>query len=149
MSSIDTRTFRHYLRHFERELNIQNTSSCCCGVTLTQCHTLMELHNEDNIQLNELSQKLFLDKSTVSRTVESLVNQELVKREIPKQNRRTTNIKLSEKGLDVCETIHNGNDAYFEEALGAIPKNILPKFIEGFNTLVNKMIELNETGENK
>ena len=51
--------------------------------------------------------------------------------------------------MDVCETIHNGNDAYFEEALGAIPKNILPKFIEGFNTLVNKMIELNETGENK
>lgn len=147
MEKNDARVFRKYLRHFERELDIQNNSSCCCGVTVTQCHTLMELYDQGNIQLNILSEKLNLDKSTVSRTIETLVNQGLVEREIPKQNRRTTNIKLTKKGLGVCNTIHNGNDAYYKEALSEIPKNILPKFTEGFEILINKMIELNERGE--
>lgn len=147
MEKNDARVFKQYLRHFERELDIQNNSGCCCGVTVTQCHTLMELYDQGNIQLNILSEKLNLDKSTVSRTIESLVNQGLVVREIPKQNRRTTNIRLTKNGLDVCETIHKGNDTYFNEALSAIPHDILPKFIEGFEILVNKMIELNQAHE--
>ncbi len=104
----------------------------------------MELYNEDNIQLNELSQRLYLDKSTVSRTVETLVKEDLLNREIPPENRRVTNIKLTQKGLEVCETIHKGNDAYYKEALGAIAQKVLPKFLEDFEILVNKMIELNE-----
>ena len=144
MENINPRVFRQYLRHFERELDIQNNSSCCCGVTLTQCHTLMELYDQGNVQLNILSEKLFLDKSTVSRTVETLVNQGLVEREIPKQDRRTTNIKLTKNGLDVCEIIHKGNDAYYKEALEAIPVSILPDFIRGFEIIVTKMRELNE-----
>ncbi len=144
MEKINARVFRQYLRHFERELDIQNNSSCCCGVTLAQCHTLMELYDRGDVQLNILAEKLNLDKSTVSRTVETLVNQGLVEREIPKQDRRTTNIKLTKNGLDVCEIIHKGNDAYYREALGAIPKSIMPNFIEGFEIFVNKMRELNE-----
>lgn len=141
--TIDVRRFRKHLRHFERALNNQNNSACCCGVTLTQCHTLMALDSHDNIPLNLLAEKLYLDKSTVSRTVESLVNQDLVSRETPKEDRRSTYIKLSPKGLEVCKTIHHGNDAYFEEALAAIPADIFPKFIEGFEILVNKMNALN------
>ncbi len=148
MGTIDARRFRQNLRHFERELDIQNNSSCCCGVTITQCHTLMELYDQGDVQLNNLSEKLALDKSTVSRTVETLVNQDLVEREIPKQNRRTTNIKLTKKGYGVCEIIHKGNDAYYGKALEAIPKNILPKFIEGFEIFMNSMIELNKTQQN-
>ncbi len=144
MKKIDPRLFRQYLRHFERELDIQNNSNCCCGVTVTQCHTLMELYDQGDVQLNILSEKLNLDKSTVSRTVETLVNQGLVEREIPKKNRRTTNIRLTNNGLDVCETIHKGNDVYYREALGAIPKKMIPDFIAGFEIFVTKMRELNE-----
>ena len=109
MSTIDVRNFRQNLRHFERELNVQNNSGCCCGVTLAQCHALMELHNKDSIQLKELSEKLYLDTSTVSRTIENLFNQNLVSREIPKNNRRATLIKLTEQGQDVCKTIRRGD----------------------------------------
>ena len=143
MGTIDIRKFRHNLRHFERELDVQNNSGTCCGVTIPQCHTLMELYNVDDIQLNELSKKLYLDKSTVSRTVDSLVNLNLVTRETPKMNRRSIRVKLTEKGKTVCNTINKGNDEYFMVSISAIPQSIRNNFLDGFEILVKKMIELN------
>ncbi len=145
MDSDTIRKFREDLRVFERELNIQNNSSCCCGVTLTQCHTLMELSKKDNITLNQLSEKLALDKSTVSRTVESLVKNVLVSRKIPIENRRTTNISLTKKGRNVCEQINDGNDAYYDKLLNILPKTELEIFLKSFETIAFNMEKINKT----
>jgi len=136
--------FRRILRHFERELNVQNQSGCCCGVTVSQCHALMELALKDNVTMNELSGRLHLDKSTVSRTVDNLVQIGLVEREIPAMNRRTTRVSLSESGRSVCKTINEGNDRYYMEALRAIPHSNLADFLKGFEALVNGMMRLNK-----
>jgi len=137
------RGFRQNLRHFERELEVQNNSACCCGVSLSQCHTLMELENIDNISLNELSSRLFLDKSTLSRTVESLVNMGLVLREVPKENRREIRIKLTRGGKSVCQEINEGNDDYFRRILTSLPSGDRGIFLDLFGRVVSKMIELN------
>ncbi len=137
------RKFRENLRLFERELDCQNNSACCCGVTLPQCHALMELSKENIMTLNYLSEKLTLDKSTVSRTIESLVNNELVSRTIPKENRRITNLSLTKKGIDACKEINTGNDDYYRKALKSIPKEELPIFLKSFETIVNNMNKLN------
>ncbi len=143
MDSEIIRKFRENLRIFERELDIQNNSSCCCGVTLVQCHALMELSKNNNMTLNRLSEKLTLDKSTVSRTIESLVNNELVSRTIPKENRRITNLRLTKEGIAVCKQINTGNDDYYEKALNSIPGEELPIFLRSFEILANYMKKLN------
>lgn len=143
MKNIPVRKFRKILRDFERELNIQNQSSCCCGVSVTQCHALMELDNRDNITLNELSSRLNLDKSTVSRTVDTLVNQGLIERTIPKSNRRTTLITLNEQGKEVVKTINSGNDFYYKQVLSEIPENLLDNFLLGFEALSKAMSSQN------
>ena len=135
--------FREHLRHFEREIEIQNSSNCCCGVTLTQCHTLMELDKQDNISLKDLSERLYLDKSTLSRIVEGLVNIGLVDREIPKNNRRTILIKLTKKGVSVCEKINKDNNLYFQKVLDSLSKDQLQIFFDSFKKIVTKMIEVN------
>jgi DNA-binding MarR family transcriptional regulator len=135
--------FREDLRHFEREIEIQNNSNCCCGVTLTQCHTLMELDKQDNISLKDLSERVSLDKSTLSRIVEGLVNLGLVDREIPKNNRRTILIKLTKQGISVCEKINIGNNLYFQEILDSLSKEQMQIFLDSFKIIVSKMIEVN------
>ena len=137
------RKFREILRIFERELESQNNSSCCCGVTLSQCHTLMELSKNDNISLNKLSEQLSIDKSAASRTVENLVTKKMVERSIPKENRRTTNLKLTKAGINVCHQINNGNDDYYSKALGAIPADDLAVFLSSFENMVSHMHKLN------
>ncbi len=141
------RKFRENLRIFERELNIQNNSGCCCGVTLAQCHSLMELSKKDNITLNELSKILCLDKSTVSRTVESLVKAKLVCRTIPEENRRTTNISLTEQGKEVCRQINEGNNEYYKTIFNFLEKEELTIFLKSFETIVGRMHKLNNESD--
>ena len=133
--------FRRYLRHFEREIEIQNSSNCCCGVTLSQCHTLMELDKQDNISLKDLSERLYLDKSTLSRIVEGLVNLGLVNREIPKTNRRTILIRLTKQGASVCKKINTGNNLYFQKVLKSLSKEQLQGFLDSFKIIVTRMTE--------
>lgn len=145
MEEISAREFRNTLRIFERELGIQNQSKCCGGVTVTQCHLLMELDKRNNITLNELADQLHLDKSTVSRTVETLVNNGLVDRTIPKNNRRTTLISLTDKGKILCNTINQGNDDYYSKVLDSIPIPIRGNFYEGFKAMAQAMEDINNS----
>ena len=138
------RRFRDILRHFERELNLTNDSNCSPGVSLAQCHTLLELDSHDHITVNELSDRLDLDKSTVSRTIEGLVRIGLVHRDIPEENRRKVRISLSKNGKGVCRQVNRENDAYFEDVLGSIPEQDLPVFLKSFDIMIHKMIQLNK-----
>ncbi|MDA3883946.1 MAG: MarR family transcriptional regulator [Bacteroidales bacterium] len=144
MVSIEkVKEFREYLRHFEREIEIQNSSNCCCGVTLTQCHTLMELDKQDNVSLKKLAERLYQDKSTVSRIVEGLVSLGLVDRVIPQNNRRMILIILTKQGISVCKKINAGNNQYFQNVLNSIPQEQLLIFVDSFKTIVSKMSEAN------
>lgn len=138
------RNFREILRKFEKELDIQNSAGCCCGITLSQCHALMELSNNDNISLSDLSSKLSVDKSSASRTVDNLVNKELVIRNIPKENRRVTNLALTKSGKQISDQINADNDAYYARALAAIPPEELSGFLSGFKKLAAHMKKINE-----
>ncbi|MEI6454766.1 MAG: MarR family transcriptional regulator [bacterium] len=149
MKEIPVREFRNILRQFERAVAARNQSACCCGVTVTQCHLLMELDKGDNITLNELADCVGLDKSTVSRTVETLVKNSLIDRTIPKNNRRTTLITLTKKGKAVCRTINTSNDAYFRKTLGQVPVVHRAGFLEGFETLTRAMESQNKAGKVK
>ena len=142
----DTKTvieFREYLRHFERELQKKNTSQCCNGVSLAQCHTLLEISKHTELTLNKLSKELNLDKSTVSRTVEGLVNLGLITRTIPKENRRIVNLNLTIQGKEVCKTINSGNNFYYSQVLQILPEKELSSFLSSFELIVNQMIKLN------
>jgi len=138
------RKFRENIRHIERELNTQINATCCEGVTLAQCHTLLELYSHKTINLNKLSEKLYLDKSTVSRTVDSLVKNGTANRVIPEENRRKITISLTEKGNGICQQINRDSDAYFDAIIGSIPARDLPVFLRSFETMVKKMIEINQ-----
>jgi DNA-binding MarR family transcriptional regulator len=143
MDTSTLRGFRKNIRHLEQELNMHNCSNCCHGVTLAQCHALLELDSHKSLTLNELSERLYLDKSTVSRTIESLVNMGIVTREIPRENRRTVSISLTGQGKDICNQIHKESDAYFEAVLDSIPEQDLPAFMRSIEAVAQKMIQLN------
>ncbi len=144
MAKLPVSEFRHILRLFERELYAQNQSGCCAGLTLAQCHALMELPENGSITMNELAKKLSLDKSTVSRTVDNLVQSKMVDREIPADNRRTTLVGLSDKGRSVCKSINANNNAYYRKALSAIPAGSRTQFLESFGKLAAEMVKLNK-----
>ncbi len=98
--------FREVLRVFDQELFLQDSASCCNGISMAQCLTLLEIEKSSSTSISQLANRLSLDKSTVSRTVDGLVNIRMVNRVTPKENRRTALINLTDSGKEVCATIN-------------------------------------------
>ena len=137
--------FRDVIRVFDRELSYQNNASCCNGISVSQCHTLLEIEKNSEISVSELATKLSLDKSTVSRTVEGLVNISLVDRVIPKENRRMALINLTDNGKQVCSTINYSNDSYIEAVLKDFSPEEQEEFLRLFEKLVKNMSEVRKS----
>ena len=135
--------FRAVLRNFERELDIQNNNGCCCGITLSQCHALMELSSKDHQGLTQLSQKLSVDKSAASRTIDNLTKKGMVERKIPENNRRATILSLTKSGKTLSNLINESNNDYYYKALGSIHTDDLIVFLRVFEDLAITMKELN------
>lgn len=136
------KSFRDVLRKFEREIFFQNTESCCKGVTLAQCHTLLEIEKNEKITVTELANNLSLDKSTVSRTVDGLVNIGLVKRVIPFDNRRMAILSLTDTGIKTCRDINLKNDKYVTDNLSILSNNEQKELLRLFEKLTGNMINL-------
>ena len=134
------RTFRELLRRFERLTAQQlKASSCCQGVSMAQCHTLLEIEALDPATTVELSSRLGLEKSTLSRTVEGLVAIGLVERRPNPSDRRYTLLSLSEKGREVANLINQANDQYFRRVFTHIRSDRRESLIQCFGELVNAM----------
>ena len=144
MESMDQKYINHFrqiIRIFDRELSFQNNASCCNGISVAQCHTLLEIEKNSEISVSELANNLSLDKSTVSRTVEGLVNISLVDRVIPKENRRMALINLTDNGKQVCSTINFSNDGYIKAVLKDFTQEEQEEFLRLFEKLTKNMSE--------
>ena len=86
---------------------INDTQMACCNITMTQCHALVEIGRVGSISLIELSEALGLENSTISRTVNHLVNAGMVNREADTTNRRYIIISLTEDGQQIFNGIES------------------------------------------
>jgi len=124
--------FRKHLRQIERAVaNQLKSETRCCGVTVAQCYLLIELDELGSASLGVLSQRLGLDSSTLSRTVESMVQLNLVKRETDPQDRRGVLISLDQAGKKQVTTIHATCDEIYARALGSLGQEGIETALKG------------------
>lgn len=137
MNTDDSQQLREIIRLLERKLGIvQEGEISCCGITMAQCHALVEIGRAKSISLNELAELINLEKSTMSRTVNNLVTSELAKRDIDPQDRRYASISLTNSGLKLYEDIEGGMNLYFEKVLETIPENKKQQVLESLQILL-------------
>jgi DNA-binding MarR family transcriptional regulator len=103
----------------------------------------LELGELEHTTIANLAQSLNLDKSTVSRTIDSLVKMKMVKRVENADDRRYALVSLTKQGLEVFNQINTLNDSYFEHVFESIPKSEQNKLIEHFKLLTNSMTGCN------
>ena len=136
--------FREVIRIFDRELFLQNNASCCNGISVAQCHTLLEIEKNSEISISELATNLTLDKSTISRTVDGLVNIQMVERVIPQDNRRKAILNLTENGQQICTTINYTHDSYIKKVLNDYTPGEREEFLRLFKKLTNNMVDIRQ-----
>ncbi len=116
------RELRGFLRVIEREVESQlKSQTTCCGVTTAQCHALLELASVEEMSLVELSERLRLDTSTLSRTVDGLVKLGHVNRITDPDNRRYVRLGLTGKGKRKVDFIDRSCDQFYLQLLDRVP----------------------------
>jgi DNA-binding MarR family transcriptional regulator len=71
---------------------------CCHDISVTQCHALEALVEHGPMRLSELTEKLYLDKSTTSRVVRTLVKKGYVEQHEDASDRRATALSATRAG---------------------------------------------------
>lgn len=132
------KTFREQLRRLERVLgsNIKNETECC-GIGLTQCHTLLEIAYRGEASLVDVAAALELDPSTLSRTINSMVNLGWISRKINLEDRRYIALTLTESGQSLFERIELMTNGYYSEVFRWIPKEKHSQIIESLDLFLN------------
>ena len=142
------RDFRRALRFIERELSLQlDSETSCCGVTLPQCHLILELEILGEVSLSGLADATGLDKSTLSRTVESLVKDGFVFRNVSQNDRRGVRIMLTENGQKKAAMINGYCDGYYDALFSLIPVSKHSSIIQSLSVLADAMQKMHS--ENK
>jgi len=80
---------------------------------------------------------LGVDKSTMSRTVNNLVEADLAARELDAANRRYVIIQLTDNGRSVFQNIEKSMETYYKNVFGAIPENRRNQVLESLQLLTD------------
>lgn len=123
MKKSDLKMFRSSMRAIERRVaRSLKEQTACCGVTSAQCHVLLEISALKPVGIAELSARLGLDPSTLSRTVDGLVRAGLLERSENPADRRACLLQLTEQGSATCRSIEDFCDRFYTDMLKPIPR---------------------------
>lgn len=139
-NSNQTQLLRESLRMLVRKLGVLDRGEAsCCGITLSQSYSIVEIGRAGTISVNLLTEILGVDKSTVSRSADKLVNNGILLRESDPDDRRSVTLRLSDKGKSVFEEIEKRSTEYFEEVIAGIPGDKREQIIENLQYLAQAL----------
>lgn len=125
--------FRKKLRQLQIKLDeLLKLDGSCCGVSLSQCYTLLEIGNKKQLSMKELASEMGLDTSTLSRTIDGLVNIGLVDRVQNSDDRRYVTITLTKQGESIYNSIQEYYNIYFMSLFKLMPEEKHQQVIESF-----------------
>jgi DNA-binding MarR family transcriptional regulator len=141
------RLLREKLRQLEREVNDPfRSDGGCCGLSLAQCHTLLEVGYKGQVSLVDLAAILSLDTSTLSRTIQGLVIIGLVNRLASDKDRRYVSISLTEQGREAYDKIEATFNDYFARVIELIPAEKREAAVEGVALFSDALKSHNHSG---
>ncbi len=78
---------------------------CCHGLSVSQCYSLEAVYMHGPMTMGELAAYLYLELSTVTRIVDSLVAKGLASRAEDAKDRRVCRVQLTRKGRSLVSKI--------------------------------------------
>jgi DNA-binding MarR family transcriptional regulator len=144
MNTQKIRKLREKLRILEREsMGALDQEQACCGLTLSQCHTVMEIGLRGDMSLVDLATSLGLDTSTLSRTIQGLVLIGLVVRNTNEKDRRYVVLSLSDQGRKVYEEIDGIYNAFLAGVFERLPADAHERILDDIGLFADAVLATN------
>jgi DNA-binding MarR family transcriptional regulator len=131
---------REVLQQLVRRFGLlQKDGAQCCGVSVVQSHIIYELFKRPQISLNELSDVLSIDTSTLSRQVQQLVENDMLNRLPDSKDRRYVVLSLTEQGEEQYQEIAKTMEDYIQGIFQNVPTDKKAQVLESLQILSNAM----------
>src|SRR5512145_1336594 len=110
------------------------------GVTASQGYILLALPETDSITMNDLSLRMKLANSTMTRMVDQLVQKKMVTRGADSDDRRIVRIRLTKQGQDVQVRLKKTMQDLFAQILKDIPTGEREQIVHSLETLKRSIV---------
>ncbi|MCR3758801.1 MarR family winged helix-turn-helix transcriptional regulator [Clostridium felsineum] len=112
-------------------------------ISVMEVHGIFEIGKIGEITINEFSKILYLDKNSVNKLVNNLVDEKFLLRHIHPENKRHVILKLTENGQKIYESIRDDFNLYFKKILGHVPEDNKEDISNDFRILLKSMEDNN------
>ena len=139
----DAETLRKLIRSFVRRFGLLDQSHTPCGLpmTVSDAHALVELLHNPGIEPLELSRRLGLSKSAVSRLLPRLKRRNQIRQVRNKEDRRAYSLYLTEKGKRTAKMIDKESLLMFEKILSGMPEHEAKQLLNSLPLLIRAISE--------
>lgn len=110
------------------------------GVTASQGYILLALPETDSITMNDLSLRMKLANSTMTRMVDQLVQKKMVTRGADSDDRRIVRVRLTKQGQDVQVRLKKTMQDLFAQILKDIPTGEREQIVHSLETLKRSIV---------
>ncbi|MEN7344087.1 MAG: helix-turn-helix domain-containing GNAT family N-acetyltransferase [Pseudomonadota bacterium] len=124
---------RAHSRAMVRELDVLDSQHCFGRYSLSECHLLTELESMGEASAGELSERLVLEKSTISRMVQRLIDHGEILMRSDQSDRRKKRLRLSAAGRKATAALHAHSNHRVGEALSFLPDSDRALIIGGLS----------------
>lgn len=132
---------RQSIQVFVRRFGLLEQEHTPCGVPLppSHAHALQVIGQGERIAQHQLAEHLHLDKSTVSRLVESLVQRGWLERAVNPANRREVLLRLSPAGERTLAGLLTAVTAKYAALWARVPQTKRAQVLEALALLTNAL----------
>jgi len=110
------------------------------GVTASQGYILLALPETGSVTMNDLSVRMKLANSTMTRMVDQLIQRRMITREPDLEDRRIVRVRLTEQGQDVKIRLKKTMQDLFSQILKDIPEGEREQIIHSLETLKQSIV---------
>ncbi|WP_020593355.1 bifunctional helix-turn-helix transcriptional regulator/GNAT family N-acetyltransferase [Kiloniella laminariae] len=118
-------------RSLIRELGFLNKTIAGTGLPGSYVHAIVEIGTTGELTARELSEKLLLEKSTISRLVRSLIEREEISENRSLVDARQKNLRLTQKGQQTLTKINLYAASQVREAISPLSLNKQQEILTG------------------
>ncbi|CAM2949360.1 GNAT family N-acetyltransferase [Vibrio neptunius] len=133
MSSV--KQIRSELRYLVRELGLLDKNCLNSGLSLTQVHLLTYLRKNGATPFSELCNQLSVEKASLSRTVNSLVEKKYVEMTRSASDKRQKLFALRAEGVERLKEADTSANTELSQLLGLMKTEEIQSVIDGLRTL--------------
>jgi len=109
------------------------------GFTSSQCYILLEIYKHQSLSINEISKKMHLEISTITRIMNNLVRDDLILRKRGASDKRVVEAVLTEKGKKIALQLQKSIENYYKDIISNLPRGHVREVMGAVELLVTAL----------